>query len=119
MTLRCVDLRCERLVDPIGLDARTPRLTWRLEADGGERDVVQEASQVEVDGWDSGRVDGWRQQVTYAGPPLPSRATRRWRVRAWTTGGETEWSPWSTFETGILDPGEWVATMITAAVPTP
>jgi alpha-L-rhamnosidase len=120
VTVRCADLRCERLVDPIGLDARHPRLTWRLEAEGGAGDVVQEASQVEVEEvWDTGRVEGWRQQATYDGPPLPPRTSRRWRVQAWTSAGETGWSPWATFETGILDPAEWVATMITASAATP
>src|SRR6202011_3858294 len=42
-----------------------------------------------------------------------------WRVRAWTTAGDTGWSAWATFETGILNPTEWVATMITAGPTTP
>jgi alpha-L-rhamnosidase len=120
MSIRCVDLRCERLVDPIGLDTPSPRLTWRLEAGAGETDVVQLGHQVEVeDRWDTGRVDGWRQQVAYAGPPLTSRTRARWRVRARTTAGDTDWSPWATFEAGILDPGGWVATMVTASAETP
>lgn len=116
MSLHCVDLRCERLVDPIGIGTATPRLTWRIEADGGETDVVQTAAEVEVD---EGvlRVDGWRQQV--AAPTTPSRTAVRWRVRAWTTAGETAWSDWATFETGILDRSEWAATMITASASTP
>jgi alpha-L-rhamnosidase len=120
MSVRCTDLRCERLVDPIGLGSPTPRLTWRLEATDGETDVVQTGHQVQVeDRWDSGRLDGWRQQITYAGPALSSRLRVRWRVRAWTTAGGTGWSPWATFEVGVLDPAEWVATMITASAETP
>jgi alpha-L-rhamnosidase len=120
VTLRCIDLRAERLVDPLGLDTRTPRLSWRLEADRGESDVAQQVYRVEVDGrWDTGRVDGWRQQVTYSGPALESRTAARWRVRAWTTEGDTEWSEWATFETGILDAGEWEAVMIGAPAATP
>jgi alpha-L-rhamnosidase len=120
VTLRCIDLRCERLVDPIGLDTRSPRLTWRIEADGDEVDVVQEACQLEVDGqWDTGRVDGWHQQVTYTGPALESRAALRWRVRAWTSAGATEWSAWATFETGLLTSDEWFAAMITATADAP
>ena len=118
--LRCVDLRCERLVDPIGLDTRAPRLTWRIDARGGETGVVQLAYRVEADRrWDSGRTEGWRQQLTYGGPPIESRETVRWRVRAWTNAGDTEWSEWATFEAGVLDPQEWVATMITAQAETP
>jgi alpha-L-rhamnosidase len=109
--IRCTDLRTERLADPIGLDGPAPRLTWRLEATDGERDVQQLAAQVEVEGgWDSGRIDGWRQQLAYAGPALRSRAAYRWRVRAWTSAGESDWSAWATFELGVLD--GWSATMI-------
>ena len=120
MTIRCVDLRCEKLVEPLGLDATAPRLSWRLEADAGETAVEQVAHQVEVDGlWDSGRIDGRRQQVTYAGPALTSGTPVRWRARAWTSAGDTDWSGWATFEPGVLDPSEWVATMITATADTP
>jgi len=120
MTIRCTDLRCERLVDPIGLDTRHPRLTWRLESDAGETDVVQLAHQVEVaEGWDTGRIDAWRQQVTYDGPALASRTPVRWRVRAWTSAGDTGWSDWATFEPGVLHADEWVARMITADAGTP
>ena len=118
--MRCADLRCERLVDPIGIGTATPRLSWRLEADGGETDVVQHAWAIESDGgWATGRVDGWRQQATYGGPKVDSRTVVRWRVRVWTTAGETEWSEWATFETGILDARAWAATMITAKASTP
>ena len=91
MTIRCTDLRCERLVDPIGLDTRAPRLTWRLEVDD-ETDVEQRSFRVETDGgWSIDGV-GWRQQVAYDGT-LRSRDVVRWRVRVKTTKGETDWSP--------------------------
>jgi alpha-L-rhamnosidase len=119
-TVRCVDLRCEHLADPIGLDTPAPRLSWRIEAAAGETDIEQQACQVEVAGrWDSGRMEGWRQQLVYGGPTLVSRETMRWRVRVWTTVGATDWSAWTTFETGVLDTTEWVAKMITSEVPTP
>ncbi|MEY2472403.1 MAG: alpha-L-rhamnosidase [Actinomycetota bacterium] len=110
--MRCIDLRCERLVNPIGLDAPRPRLTWRIETD--ERDVVQTAYQVETDEWDTGRVDSWRQQVIYDGPRLVSRQLVRWRVRVWTTSGDSEWSDWATFEVGLLSASDWTARVITA-----
>ena len=120
MSIRCTDLRCERLVDPIGVGTASPRLTWRLDVDAGETDVVQRAWEVETaDGWSSGRIEGWRQQLAGDGPPLTSRQTVRWRVRAWTSAGETSWSDWATFQTGLLDPGEWQARMITATATTP
>ncbi|MEN3271481.1 MAG: alpha-L-rhamnosidase, partial [Actinomycetota bacterium] len=117
MTIRCTDLRCERLVDPIGLDTRAPRLAWRLEVDD-ETNVEQRSFRVETEGGWAVKEDGWRQQVTYDGP-LQSREAVRWRVRVTTAEGETEWSPWATFEVGILDASEWSASMVTATAATP
>jgi alpha-L-rhamnosidase len=117
MTLRCVDLRCERLVDPIGLDAPRPRLTWRIDA-GAARDVVQTAYELETDAaWSTGRVESWRQQIAYDGPPLASRQVVRWRVRVWTSTGESDWSEWATFEVGLLAADDWAAQMIVAESP--
>jgi alpha-L-rhamnosidase len=118
------DLRTEKAVDPIGLGEVAPRLSWRLVADADETDVVQEAWQIEAgDGddvvWDSGRVIDRTQLARYAGPPLGSRARRWWRVRAWTSAGETDWSDRAWFETGLLEPGDWSARMITAQSATP
>jgi alpha-L-rhamnosidase len=111
--IRCTDLRCERLVDPIGIGTATPRLTWRLAVDD-ETDVHQLLAQVETDtGW-SEDVTSHRQQVRYDGPPLSSRQVVRWRVQVSTTAGDTGWSEWASFETGIVDASEWTATMITA-----
>ena len=114
--IRCTDLRCERLVDPIGIGTATPRLTWRLDVDD-ETDVVQLSADVETDtGW-THHLDGWRQQVTYDGS-VPSRQVVRWRVRVTTSNGDSDWSEWATFETGILDAAEWTAQMITASAAT-
>src|SRR5262245_35626532 len=103
--MRIVDLRTEKAVSPIGIGTATPRLSWKLNADSGETDVVQEVFQVEVGSgddiaWDSGRVESRSQLVRYGGPELLSRARRWWRVRAWTSAGETDWSDRATFELG-------------------
>lgn len=122
--IEVTDLRAERLVDPVGLGTATPRLSWRLEAAGGETDVLQQTWQVEVgDGdrvvWDSGRLEGRSQSVTYDGPALASRSRRWWRARVWTTAGETGWSEKARFEIGLVGPTDWSAEMITATVSTP
>ena len=123
MSIVVTDQRCERTADPVGVGTPTPRLSWKLRASDGERGVIQEVWQVQVgDGdavtWDTGRVDGRDQSVGYDGPALGSRARRWWRVRAWTTAGETAWSERATFETGLLDPGDWSAQMVTAQAST-
>ncbi len=120
MSIRANDLRCERCLNPIGIGMPSPRLSWRIEADEDETDVLQHAWQVEVSDaggvvWDTGRVDGRSQQMRYAGPAFSSRAVRRWRVRVWTSAGDSDWSEEATFETGLLEAVDWSARMITAS----
>lgn len=124
MSIAVVDLRCEGNVDPIGVGTPSPRVSWKLKATDDVRDVVQQAWQLQVgEGdditWDGGRAEGRGQSITYDGPPLASRARRWWRVRVWTTAGETEWSDRATFEIGLIQPADWTARMITARAPTP
>ena len=61
--LRCVELRCAHLLDPLGVAPDQVRLSWRLEGAGPGR--AQRAYQVLVTpeergtpaAWDSGRVE--------------------------------------------------------------
>ena len=120
MAITVSNLRCERAVDPIGVGTATPRLSWQIDATSGETNVVQIAWQVETDGWDSGRVEGREQSVVYGWPHLGPREKHEWRVRVWTSAGDSEWSERATFETGLLDPTNDVAAqMIAASATTP
>lgn len=75
-------LRTEQMVNPMGIDAETPRLSWRLVS--AERNVMQTAyvlvassleklNKNEGDLWDSGKVNSdasiW---VSYAAEALKS-----------------------------------------------
>lgn len=115
-------LRTEYAVNPVGIDARTPRLSWRLHAT--RRGTTQGAYEIQValdSGamnrplWTSGRVASPASILRpYGGPPLQSSTRYYWRVRAWDDAGRA--SPWSTiafFETALLDTAEWRARWIT------
>ncbi len=117
---RVVDLRCEHLVDPLGLGVFRPRLSWRTEmdAEGWE----QSAYRIEVtdeDGggtlWDSGRVVSRESVlVSYGGPPLCSRQRCQWKVRVWDRDEEqSEWSEPARFEAGLLETADWSARFVT------
>jgi alpha-L-rhamnosidase len=120
-------LRTEYLVDPLGIDTSAPRLSWWLEADAGE--TAQSAYEIEVastaDGeaplWASGRVAGSDQShIEYAGRPLQSRESCRWRVRVWDEDGRP--SPWSEpahWEMGLLAPSDWEARWVAHPGATP
>ncbi|MFN2133368.1 MAG: alpha-L-rhamnosidase, partial [Anaerolineae bacterium] len=112
------DLRCEYHRNPLGIDARQPRLSWRLSAE--HRGAVQSAYQIRVEDqegnelWDTGKVAGDRSiHVRYEGPPLRSGQRYTWRVRAWD--GEDVPSAWSDpawWEMGLLEPADWRASWI-------
>jgi alpha-L-rhamnosidase len=115
------DLRVDRIVSPLGLEAPRPNFSWRLRST--ERGVRQSAYRIlaaaseealerETDLlWDSGKVASDRtMEIAYAGPPLASRQRVWWRVRAWDeTGAEMPPSDISWWEMGLLDPGDWRA----------
>ncbi|MBP8303251.1 MAG: family 78 glycoside hydrolase catalytic domain [Phycisphaerae bacterium] len=118
-------LRCEYLVDPLGMDETRPRLSWVLES--VRRGARQVAWQVRVascldlladgkaDLWDSGRVEDDRTcHVEYHGRPLTSRMACHWRVRVWDEqGGAAESEP-AFWTMGLLDCGDWRARWIAA-----
>jgi alpha-L-rhamnosidase len=119
-------LRCEYKTNPLGIDARRPRLSWQLRS--GARGVVQSAYQVQVARdaaalaggrtlWDSGKVASSRQaHVEYAGPALESSRRYAWRVRVWDGAGRP--SPWGApawWETGLLEPSDWKASWVEPA----
>jgi len=118
---RPVHLRCEYLENPLGLDERQPRLSWRLDAEH-RRGARQVSYQLLVssepggapDLWDSGKVvSGASLHVPYAGKPLHSRQRAWWRVRVWDERGRmSESTERACWETGLLERSDWRAQWI-------
>ncbi len=120
--LSVYDIRTEYRKNPIGIDVKNPRFSWKMESD--RRNVLQQSYQIEVyakpDGteriWDSGRVK--RDQsvhVAYGGPGLEPQRRYFFRVRITDHAGEASaWSDVQYFETGMGDPSRWQAEWITA-----
>jgi alpha-L-rhamnosidase len=103
----------------LGLGVRHPRLSWWL-PDGAARQV---AYAIEVDGRACDRNESAESVlVPWPADALASRQRVEWRVKVWTDEGESEWSAPAWFETGLLDPADWVAEWISpveAVVATP
>jgi alpha-L-rhamnosidase len=128
-TLAITNLRCEYKTNPIGIDARLPRLSWEL--DSPQRGAVQSAYQVRVAEsaealpaggpllWDSGRVaSDETAHVPYSGPELRSGQRCYWQVRAWDGAGQpSAWSEPAFWEMGLLSPADWQAAWIEPGLP--
>jgi alpha-L-rhamnosidase len=117
-------LRCEYLENPVGIDARRPRLSWWLDDDRPAEIQtayrILAASRPELlddetgDVWDSGRVESATTvNVPFGGTPLTSRQRVYWRVRAYDSDGiGSPWSRTAFFEAGLLDEDDWRARWI-------
>lgn len=109
---------CETLVNPMGIDVLKPRFAWTITA--AERNVRQTAYQILVastpellagdtgDLWNSGRINTSSSiYVPYHGKPLTSRLNCYWKVKVWTTAGESDWSAINSFTMGLLYYKDW------------
>jgi alpha-L-rhamnosidase len=119
-----LNLRCEYLPDPLGVDTAQPRFSWVLQ--DSQRAEKQIAYQVLVatkpdllghdsgDQWDSGKVASEEStQVIYAGKVLQSGKTYYWKVRAWDKEGKSsEYSRTAHFGMGLLSQAEWKGSWI-------
>ncbi len=120
-------LRCEHLVDPLGIDRETPRLSWQMIAEKrGARQTAYHilvASSPEVlaqdrgNLWDSGKVKSDRSHlVSYEGKTLASHQRCFWKVRVWDANDKAlSWSQPARWSMGILTPEHWQARWITAS----
>ncbi len=116
--LNAIDLRCERLVDPMGIGDAAPELSWRLAGEG--ENLVQEGFQIRAAAtaaaldagpllWDPGMTeDGTSCGCLYGGPALRARDQVWWQVRVQDGSGAV--SPWSRpacFEVGLPSEADW------------
>lgn len=105
------DLRCEHLVDPVGINTLVPRFSWKNSCSQTAYEILAGTDSVSVangkqaDLWKSGRVKSRRSfLVEYAGKPLVSRAQVWWKVRVWDSKGKpSDWSRTARFGVGIIN----------------
>ncbi|MFS0868329.1 family 78 glycoside hydrolase catalytic domain [Paenibacillus xylanilyticus] len=116
-------LRCEYKINPIGLDVKSPRLSWQLQSD--QRNCVQSAYQIQLSltegheqiEWDSGKVSSDQSIYVELNHWLPQARNRYfYRIRAWDAAGEqSAWSETAFFEMGLMDDtNAWQANWITS-----
>lgn len=122
--MQVTNLRCEYLMDPVGLSEPQPVLSWELESprrgekQGAYRVLVASSRELldqdQGDLWDSGRVEGDRSfSVRYEGQALTAGSQCCWKVQAWDGEGRaTAFSPAARWSIGPLMPEDWQAQWI-------
>lgn len=126
-----IDLRCEHLSDPQGLNTAHPRLGWALS--GGGEGARQSAYRIVVgrdaaevarglgDMWDTGRVTTADcLLIPYSGAPLNSDAVLHWSVQVWDEDGKASgFAPPARIRTGLMRPEDWRAKWVSRALVPP
>jgi alpha-L-rhamnosidase len=116
-------MKCEYLVNPLGIDAKYPRLTWVLVDDS--HGAAQTAYQLWVGSdsvavsrgkgncWQTAKIVSSVNLVTYQGKPLQAFTKYYWKVMVWdAAGNKMVGSTISSFETGMMDKANWKGTWI-------
>ncbi len=122
-----VELRCEYMQNPLGVDVTHPRLFWKLQS--SMRDQQQIAYRILVassaDGLDKDKGDLWDSkkvasdetiQIPYRGLALKSSQQVFWKVRVWDKDGNASaWSRAASWTMGLLNEEDWHARWVGAA----
>lgn len=117
-------LQCEHLVDPIGIDAMHPRLSWQS-TDEGKRGARQTAYRLILGTdslgvakgnqlqWSSGKVISSSSFVAVRGISLRPFTRYYWRVELWGESGQSMGSSAiAFFETGMMGEKNWQGSWI-------
>lgn len=125
--IEIIDLRCEYIDSPIGIDTRSPRFVWSYKA-VGKKGFTQKAFKIDIasdrqvllnngngDIWSSDKIDSDTGFVEYSGSTsLKSHTKYFWKITAWdTTSNEEIVSKVDSFETAKLSQDDWLAQWIT------
>ena len=103
---------------PLSIEAAQPRLSWQIESD--QKAVMQTGYEVmvatsveklnagEADLWKSGRIDSDQSvYVPYGGKRLKSNQRCYWKVKVYTSQGESEWSEPASWGMGLMGETSW------------
>lgn len=118
------NLRCEHLLNPLGIDETKPLLSWELQSEErGKRQtacqvlVATDPSELEKDNgnvWNSAKLTRRQNsRVVYAGKPLVSTKLYYWKVRVWDEKNiVSDWSEVQSWSMGLLQEQDWKAEWI-------
>lgn len=115
---KLINLKCEHLVNPIGLDSPAPRFTWQMsdntiEAQQIACEIIVGSDSLAVvsekgEQWNSGKLTTQQSLVSYSGKSLNPFTKYFWSVKIWDKNGSvSNWSAVASFETGMMDSKNW------------
>ena len=122
--IEIVDLNCEYVENPLGIDIVNPRLSWKLNSN--ENNIRQTAYRILVssnvdklnnnigDLWDTDTIySDQSNQIVYAGEKLKSRQKLFWKVKIWDQNNlSSSWSKISNWEMALIEKSDWRAKWI-------
>ncbi len=121
---KCVpeNLRCEYLINPIGIDTPSPRLSWYLnDSRYGAKQlawrVIIGMDSLEIINskgsiWDSGKIESDTMLVTCSGNKIEPFSKYYWGVQVWDKEGVKSSTAVASFETGMMETGNWKGSWI-------
>ena len=116
------DLTVDHKINPIGIDNKQPRFSWKIIGTGNN--IMQTAYSLRVATdekfsssktiWQSGKVESDESILQlYNGPDLKSGQRYFWQVKIWDNKGkESKWSTVAYWEMGLLSQSDWKAKWI-------
>ena len=111
------NLQCEYLVNPLGIDTPSPRLSWLL--DDNRYGAIQNAYRIIVgtdsaavargqgNSWDTQKMSSDKMLVEYQGDALQPFTRYYWQVRLWDKDNVEQTSDVASFETGMMSRKNW------------
>lgn len=117
-----INLKCEHLSNPLGIDSSNPRLTWMLadERMGANQTAYQlfvgtdslAVSNNQGEIWDTGKQSKSDIIVSYSGKKLIPKTKYFWKVKVWDSNGKSSSSHIAAFETGMMGASNWKGSWI-------
>ena len=117
------DLKSEYLVNPIGIDVKAPRLTWKI--NDSRRGAIQKSYDICVGTdsakvaagkgsyWKTGKINSSSQMVVYDGNQLKPYQKYYWLLKVWDKNNQKIKSEkLASFEMGMMDINNWKGSWI-------
>ena len=116
-----IDLQCEHLIEPLGIDSKNPRLKWKMcDDENGARQTAYRLIVKDNTGtiiWDTKKVASDKMLVVYDGAALKPFTKYKWSVTIWGNGNKLyTQSPEASFETGMMKTTNWMGQWISDGI---